>query len=344
MKKVLVSILALAMMLSCFCTINVFADEITPTITAKNAAGEVVGTYSTIDTAANAAGVNGTVVLSEGTFEFNGRQTIAVEGITLEGAGKGVTFIKTSANFVNASATNKKALLTITANNVTVKDLSIDASLYGNSINPAVDEFNVVRINSGTGIVLDDIYVTGSLRTLISIGSGSASATVTATDLDCQAAYKSIPKHTLTTSDSVFADIDITKGSFTLNSGVVNGFIRADSGTTFTNNAASGTPKYYNLVQRFIIVKIIDVTTTMHHFIYSYDNVCASVSSDDFSTFNNVVRANKAKIQAMTTEAVDLDDQELIGKFIDMLDDILAAGSDSDLSDCRATLAQHYHG
>ena len=69
MKKVLVSILALAMMLSCFCTINVFADEITPTITAKNADGEVVGTtYTSISSAASAAGVNGTVVLSEGTF------------------------------------------------------------------------------------------------------------------------------------------------------------------------------------------------------------------------------------------------------------------------------------
>lgn len=342
MKKVLVSILALAMMLSCFCTINVFADEITPTITAKNAAGEVVGTYSTIDTAANAAGVNGTVVLSEGRFDFNGRQTIAVEGITLEGAGKGLTTIATSSSYASGSLTNRKALLAITANNVTVKDLTIDGSVYGDTVDADAD-FNVVRINSGTGIVLNNIYVTGSPKSLISIGSGSNSATVTATNLDCQAEYKPIPKHSILQQEDVFADIDINKGSFTLNSGAVNGFIAVDSGATFVNNT-TGTPGYYNLVYRFIIVDVVNVTTTMNHFIYSYDGIRSSITSDDFSTFNTVVRANKAKIQAMTTEAVDLDDQELIGKFINMLDDVLAAGLDSDLSACRATLAQHHHG
>lgn len=338
MKKVLVSILALAMMLSCFCTINVFADGVTPTITAKNAAGEVVGTYSTIDTAANAAGVNGTVVLSEGTFEFNGRQTIAVAGITLEGAGKGVTFIKTSANFVNASATNKKALLTITANNVTVKDLSIDASLYGNSINPAVDEFNVVRINSGTGIVLDDIYVTGSLRTLISIGSGSASATVTATDLDCQAEHKAIPQLITVGTTTAYADIDITKGSFTLNSGVVNGFIQKAQNATFVNNAASGTPKYYKFTKSILIFEYMNVTTTMRHFVESYYAIRGTASSDNMTTFVNAVLDNVSKIQGMTNEAVAGHDTVLINKFIAMLGDVLDVEPDDDISACKTQL------
>ena len=343
MKKVLVSILALAMMLSCFCTINVFADEVTPTITAIDANNVTVGTYTSISSAASAAGENGKVVLSEGTFEFNGRQGISVNGITLEGAGKNVTFIKTSATFKDGSETNRKALLTIAANNVTVKDLTIDGSVYGSTITAAAD-FNVVRINSGSNIVLNNIYVTGSPKSLITIGSNSNSATVTATNLDCQATYKAIPKYTETTYDYVYADIDINNGSFTLNSGAVNGFIRAGSGTTFINNAAEGTPKYYNLVQKFLFVKIIDVTTTMRHFVESYTHVRGTGTSADFSTFNTVIRANVSKVQTMTAEAIALDDQTLIGQFINMLDDVLAAGSDSTLSACRADLALHYHG
>ena len=341
MKKVLVSILALAMMLSCFCTINVFADEITPTITAKNAAGEVVGTYSTIDTAANAAGVNGTVVLSEGRFDFNGRQTIAVEGITLEGAGKGLTTIATSSSYASGSLTNRKALLAITANNVTVKDLTIDGSVYGDTVDADAD-FNVVRINSGTGIVLNNIYVTGSPKSLISIGSGSNSATVTATDLDCQAEYKQVPKHTLTTSDPVYADIDITRGTFTLNSGVVNGFIRADSNGTFVNNVTQVAPKYYRLTQWFIIIRTVDVTTTMRHFVESYAEL-KSVEADDLDTFIDIVLDHTSTIQTMTNEAVSEDDI-LIRKFINMLDDVINVRPNETLSSCKTQLENALRG
>ena len=82
----------------------------------------------------------------------------------------------------------------------------------------------------------------------------------------------------------------------------------------------------------------------MRHFVESYTHVRGTGTSTDFSTFNTVIRANVSKVQTMTAEAIALDDQTLIGQFINMLDDVLAAGSDSTLSACRADLALHYHG
>lgn len=334
MKKVLVSILALAMMLSCFCTINVFADEVTPTITAKNAAGEVVGTYTSISSAASAAGENGTVVLSEGTFEFNGRQGISVNGITLEGAGKNVTFIKTSATFKDGSETNRKALLTIAANNVTVKDLTIDGSVYGSTITAAAD-FNVVRINSGTGIVLNNIYVTGSPRSLISIGSGSNSATVTATNLFCDAEYKAIPSAIGSGYSAVYSDVDlINSSSLTLNSGAVNGFISLESSATFENN----TTNHYHLEKRFLFIKTVDVTTTTKHFVNSYVNIKGTATSSQLSTFITTVEENSDIIRDMTDETIAVHDTGLINNFIILLDDVLESSTDETLVQCRADL------
>lgn len=341
MKKIVSTLLVAAMLLSSFMALGAFADN--TTIEAINSSNVSQGYYSTIDAAANAAGVNGTVRLSAGTFEFNGRQTIAVEGVTLEGAGRGQTFIKTSLSYQYGSDTNKKALLTIAANNVKVKDLSVDASVYGDTITSATD-FIVVRINSGSGIELNNVYVTGSPRTLIKIGTNSDSATVTADNLYCDAEYKAIPQLIGEDYTNVYSDIDVNRGTFTLNSGAVHGFIKAEGNGTFVNNAANGNPKYYKLTRRFIFVDLISVTTTTKHFVYSYDNVREIEDEDNMDTFIKVVKANKAKLQAMTNEAVSLNDQELIGKFITMLTDVLNDGYDSDIDACRTQLQNVYVG
>lgn len=335
MKKVLVSILALAMMLSCFCTINVFADEITPTITAITVDNVVVGTYSTIDTAANAAGENGKVVLSAGRFEFNGRQTIAVAGITLEGAGKGLTTIATSSAFAGGSPSNIKALLTITANNVTVKDLTVDGSVYGSTITAEAD-FDVIRINSGTGINLENIFVTGSPKTLILVGSGSNSVSVTATNLDCQATYKAIPSKIGSSYSNVYADIDVNSNSyFSLMSGNVNGFINSAN----ANHLYNGTTNHYRLTKSWLILDIIDVMTTTKHFVGSYHNVKSDPELDTYKAdFVTLVNSNTSIIRAMTNETLIVRDPVVVSNFIELLNDALATSYNATIEQCRNDL------
>lgn len=335
MKKIVSTLLAAAMLLSSFMALGAFADN--ETIKAYNANGVYINTYSTIDAAANAAGVNGTVRLSAGTFEFNGRQTIAVEGVTLEGAGRGQTFIKTSSSYQYGSDTNKKALLTIAANNVKVKDLSIDASVYGDTITSETD-FIVVRINSGTGIELNNVYVTGSPRTLIKLGSSSGNAAVTADNLYCDAEYKAIPSALDDgTYSNVYADIDINSGSsLRLNSGAVNGFIKKESGGSFANYAYSN---HFRLVRSFIFVNLIDVTTTTKHFVNSYISVKSDPNySSNVGTFKAVVNENDAVIRLMTDETILAGDQNLIDNFIELLNDVLATYTNETLTECRNDL------
>lgn len=336
MKKVLVSILALAMMLSCFCTINVFADEVTPTITAKNAAGEVVGTtYTSISSAASAAGENGKVILSAGTFEFNGRQGISVNGITLEGADKNTTFIKTSDTFKDGSETNRKALLTIAANNVTVKDLTIDGSVYGDTITANTD-FVVLRCNSGTDIELDNILVKGSKKTLIQIGTSSASAEVTGTDLYCEAYNKGIPQKLDIGYSKVYADIDVNDNSyFYLMSGAVDGFIYASDEDSLYN----GTSNHYRLTRSILIFDIVDVMTTTKHFVGSYHYVKGDPSLDDYkANFVTLVNNNTSIIRAMTDEALIVRDSVVVSNFIELLNDALSTSYNATIEQCRNDL------
>ena len=331
MKKVLVSILALAMMLSCFCTINVFATEATPTITAKNAAGEVVGTYTSISSAASAAGENGTVVLSEGTFEFNGRQGISVNGITLEGAGKDLTSIVPSSTFKDGSDTNRKALLTIAANNVTVKDLTIDGSVFGSTIDPSEEDFIVLRCNSGSNVNLNNILVTGSQKSLIQVGTSSNSSNVTGTNLYCEAYYKAIPASIGDIYGDVFADVEIaTNSSLTLNSGAVNGFIHVNNRATLTNN----TTNHYHLTKRVLFLKTVDVTTTVKHFVNSYASVRGTASAYEQSQFCDTVYQNVSLVRTMTNEAVLSTDREMIQNFIVLLTDVVDEHPDATLSQC----------
>ena len=344
MKKLLSLIVVLVMIVSMTISLSALADGETPTITAYTSGNVKVGTtYSTIDSAAAAAGVNGRVVLSAGEFYFNGRQTISVEGVTLEGAGRDSTKILTSSSFASASPTNKKALLTVAADNVTVKNMTIDGSPYGSTVGADTD-FDVVRLNSGDGVALNNIFVTGSHKTLIVVGTSTTSTSVTATDLYCQAYYKPVPTLVGGEYTNVYADIDITEDStFTLQSGVVNGFISTDDEDNFTNN----TSNHYRLERTFLFVKYVDATTTVRHFVYSYDAVKndSNVTNSEKAAFRAIVRSNADIIEDMTDEvAVANGDQELIGKFIDLLSDVLSDGYNSTIYSCRTRLQAVYTG
>lgn len=325
MKKLLAFALVLTMCLSLF-PVFAAADEGTPTITAYNASNVSQGTYSTIDAAATAAGEGGKIVLSAGTFSFNGRQTIAVDGITLEGAGKDQTKLYASAAFANASATNKKALLTITADGVTVKNLTLDGSPYGYSSGMTQStDFAVLRANAGTGVTLNNIHVTGSKRTLINVGTSSTTASVTAYNLSCQGYYKKLPNGL---DSTVYPDIDVKSGSsFTLeNASQVNGFIGKDSGATFTNHTAN----HYSLTETVYWFFTYTTTSTVSHYVNSYVaaiNDGASYAAELPDAINDGV--NLTTVGNMVTEALGYTDATLLQHFVNLLTAARNASGDS---------------
>lgn len=270
----------------------------TGTITVYDANNEIVeGTYTTIDTAAAAAGVNGRIELSEGTFEFGGRQTIAVEGVDLIGAGRDKTFIVPSASFSSASTTNKKALLAVTANAtgenyVAIEGITIDGSVFGDTIDMSAlsiaagnfYDFNVVRINNGV-VKFNDVQIEGSQKTLLSIGTAGdapTTANVTATNFYAQGEEKTI------TTNNTYADIDVVTGSFTMTSGQANAFITEDSANTFSVSAAG----------HFVFVDDSGkrVCSTPRHIIDSYNTASSAIA---WRTYGKLFGTNDAETVKM---------------------------------------------
>lgn len=226
MRKRLLSVFMVQALIITMAQAAFAVDGQAATITAYTSDGTAVaGTYTTIDAAVNAAGENGRVVISEGTLAVNGRQTISKAGVTVEGAGRAKTFLVTSDSFKNGSETNRKALLTIAADNVTVEGMTIDGSTYGDTLDMSglfsFKDFVVVRVNSGSNVKLYDLYITGSPKTLIQLGNGTTPAIVTADELYCQGVAKAV---NLT---AMYPDIDFanTDSRLTVNSGALHAFI-----------------------------------------------------------------------------------------------------------------------
>ena len=318
-KRVLAVIMVLALVIA-MAPAAFAVDGQAATITAYQSGSETpVGTYTTIDAAVNAAGENGRVVISEGTLAVNGRQTISKAGVTVEGAGRDKTFLVTSDSFQNASATNLKALLTIAADGVTVKGMTIDGSAYGNTITAATD-FVVIRVNDGDGIVLNDVYVTGSPKTLVQLGTGSilsgnpVSVTVTASEFYCDG----MPK---TLDDGVaYADIDIVNSSsLTISSGLVNGFVANDFFASYT--IGEGCEPLYQLRHGLLIT----VTSTFQHFVNTYAAIRNSLTEEEkseyVSDFSDSI--NRATVAEMVDHAVDVADEypTEVDNFIELLTD-----------------------
>ena len=325
-KRILAVIMVLALVTD-MAPAALAADGQAAAIPAYTSAGAEVGTYATIDAAVNAAGENGRVVISEGTLAVNGRQTISKTGVTVEGAGRDKTFLVTSENFKNASTTNIKALLTIAADNVTVKGMTIDGSVYGNTITAATD-FVVIRVNDGDGIELNDVYVTGSPKTLMQLGTGNLitgnSVTVTAADFYCDGMPKTI------TDGKTYADIDIVnRSSLTVTSGLVNGFIA--TGLLASYDIGTGCEPLFTLYHGNVFV---NVTSTFQHFVNTYaalrDELAAEYKEEYADDFTNSM--NRNTVNSMVAHAAEVagDYPVEVNNFIVLLTDAKAYVSDAD--------------
>lgn len=288
MKKRIISLLIVCLLICALLPTAAFATE-TPTITAVNSQEQTVGTgYTTIDAAAAAAGVDGKVILSAGTFEFNGRQTIAVEGVDLIGAGRNNTFLVPSASYASGSDTNRKALLTVSApGEVHIEGITVDGSRYGDTITASYSpDFIVVRINSGT-VYMDDVMITGSPRTLLSVGMGGSnpsSATVSATNFYADAEPKTL-------LEASYADIDVVRGSFTMTSGNSNAFISTSDADGSLDVTAAG---HFTFQDTTEIDKYI--CGTPKHIIESYNNISLSAAK---ATYASLIASNDAVTQSM---------------------------------------------
>lgn len=303
-KRVFSLFLTLVMVLG-LCTVGTFATN--PSITVYDADDEEVsGTYTTIDAAAAAAGVGGKIELGIGTYEFNGRQTIAVNGIRLVGHGIGQTIVTTSASYASASQTNRKALLTIAASNVTVSGISFDGGNYGRTLVPiynnADTEFNVVRVNSGSA-TLDNVSIAGSTRTLLSIGTGGnspTSASVIGQGLVCTGMDKDID------DDCTFADVSIVRGSLSLDANcVMDAYISKDGNVTTSVLDVTNCPSVYSLKYPaytiFFYTYYTEVAASLKRFAEAYANTESATTKDKYATMLDYTN-NETVLNAMITQ------------------------------------------
>ena len=209
-----------------------------------------VGTFNSITEAADAAGVNGRIVLSSGTFEFGQAQYIKYDGITLEGNGIDSTTITTNSLYSSASTISRQSLLTLEGSNITVQNLSFDGGNYGSTLildNTAETEFTVIRVNSGSSN-FDNVYITGSNRYLMSIGTRTTYAKVVATRLYADAPIKSIENIYY----NYIFDIDLMSGVFTINDGCkIDALIyvneETEAGELENNSTTVYTPRHGSL-------------------------------------------------------------------------------------------------
>ena len=305
MRKRLLSVFMVLALIIAMAQAAFAVDGQAATITAYTSDGTAVaGTYTTIDAAVNAAGENGRVVISEGTLAVNGRQTISKAGVTVEGAGRDKTFLVTSDSFQNASATNLKALLTIAADDVTVKGMTIDGSAYGETITSSTD-FVVIRFNEGTGIKLEDVYVTGSPKTLMQLGMSNTSVSVTATNLYCQGMPKQLSEN------ATFPDIDLNNSStLEVNGGAIHAFI---------SDIGDDSCKLINCepVYTLVYTRLIFFSDYLHSTFQHYANCYVESDAQQSPLYDTYVGAIN-----------DSRNQTVIGEMVDHAEDVALAGSD----------------
>lgn len=315
MKKFLSTILAVVMVLSSMAMVVSAEDSNIPTSNGIWANGNP---YSSIDAAAAALSTTGGTIYVHGVVEVGSRQTIAYDGITLEGVTDDAALVA-SDNFVNASTTNRKAVLTVTATGTTnIKNISVDGSAYGEdleldwSISGDNDdsEFNVVRLNAGT-VILENVDITGSIRTLLSIGTSNSAANVTATNLNLTGYTKKV------SNSFAFPDLSGVNGSFEMVSGNADCWVATENACTM-KFPSEGTYAFTYLTQT--------VWVSPRHLVNTYND--SETSTLDLSGYKSILTgsANKAIAESMvryvkTNEATMSD---VKAGFITMIDDLLA--------------------
>ena len=351
-KRALSMLLVLVMALG-LCSVSVFAEANTATITAKNASGAVVGSgYTSLGAAAAAAGSGGTVEISQGDVYYDSRQGISTDNVKLKGMGMNLTTIKASSNFANTlDPDNRKALVTFTGSGIVVEDIGFDGSLYGCSSTFEPDgtpntQFNVVRVNTGS-VTFNDVLITGSKRTLLSVGTSTLSAEVTANNLMCEAVTKTI------VDGAIYADVSIVNGTLHLNSGsVVNGFICKDKDVSATQVLDNQTSNHHKLTWTtgFWIFQVTrELTSTTKHFANSYP---PNATYSEKSTYSNAINdtQNINEVVSMVNEAIGyLDDGTVTDEDMEIAENLKRALDDAismvqspsaDLVDARDDLAE----
>lgn len=254
LKRILSAVISACMILTAASAVTVMADT-TATITAYNADGAQMGTYTTLYDAANAAGTNGRIVISEGIIELSQTDQARISGnVTIEGAGSDKTKIipANPQDFIDALKSGDSnqewkgyALLEFfqpdpynndNAFNLTLRGLTLDGTgIYGTIKEGSIIktekpiDFVPLRLsgnransNNPAKFILEDIVIkrdTGkNNKGCIQIGTsnGDYGATVTATNLYLDS----------NAGESNYADIDICDNcSMSVSNGGFNGII-----------------------------------------------------------------------------------------------------------------------
>ncbi|MBQ3544403.1 MAG: hypothetical protein IJA34_05380 [Lachnospiraceae bacterium] len=300
MKKFLSTILAVVMVLSSMAMV-VSANDV------DYAEGYyyVNGVQYTDFMAAVSAANGGTVIVS-GECAFSSRLAVN-SSVTLQGVND-ATIVPSASYGSTNSTTNWKGLLNIAGENVVVNDITFDGSLYGDNQAITVD-FKPVRVTSGT-TTFNNVTITGSKRTLLMIGTSSSSATVNANNLTIEADAKTV------TSAHTYADVEVTNAStLNYNSGVVNGYVLCENGTTKTISVAG----LYGFVYSDDMIY-----TTPEHLAENYLN--GNVSALAVKNYASVLTsdANKATATGMVNDIVTANDTALAATFVTMIDDMVS--------------------
>ena len=217
--------------------------------------------------------------------------------------------------------------MTVAASGVTVAGVSVDGSDYGDSLS-STDDFIVARINSGSDVTLSNVYITGSKKTLLSIGTTTTSSGVLASGLQCEAVSKDI------SSLSLYPDVDVVNGEFELNSGMVNGFICTSAGTNNQNEIYSGTftnyaDNHHTLrFPRYILgfnLGYNTVCSTLKHYVECYTGLSSNTLKSYRSAFNDTFNINE--VDDMVDDAiahyVGTSEQSVAVGLLNILNDVI---------------------
>lgn len=182
--------------------------------------------------------------------------------------------------------------------------MSLNSSRYGETITSSTD-FVVIRFNEGTGIKLEDVYVTGSPKTLMQLGMSNTSVSVTATNLYCQGMPKQLSEN------ATFPDIDLNNNStLEVNGGALHAFI-SDIGDD-SCNLINCEPVYTLVYTRMVIFSDYLHSTFQH-----YANCYVESDAQQSPLYDTYVGAIN-----------DSRNQTVIGEMVDHAEDVALAGSD----------------
>ena len=339
-----------------------------PTVVSIEAYDEddtLVGTYDSIEEAAQHAGEYGRVVLPAGQINLSHSQELSVEGITLEGAGKGSTVLGVSSDFGD-SVNGNSCILLVDADYVTIKNLSINTEIYGqafatndyctwvNSVCYVGGDVSFIplRLESGEGVELRNLELYDSCKCNILIGTESTSTTVTASGVGCFSPVRSLDCLVYSTEP---VGVYVADGSeFTVTSSHINSPILPEDEDSLSFDEPG---IFYPRIERtFLFVQYRDISMPVDHWIRSWymtlflsefrngDGEVLSSSSHK-TAWRAISRSHDSLWEDVTdVVAVSGGNQELIGMLIDIFSNTLSDGYNDTIYSCRTRCQAVYTG